>query len=117
MKTCRRARLSRDSRFDGEFYTAVRTTGIYCRPVCPARPPAEKNVTYYRSAAEAADAGYRPCLRCRPECAPGTPAWSGTSATVRRGLKLIANGALDNSNVEDLATRLIEENLAANRDD
>lgn len=105
-QTCRRARLSRDSRFDGEFYTAVRTTGIYCRPVCPARPPAEKNVTYYRSAAEAADAGYRPCLRCRPESAPGSPAWLGSSTTVKRAVSLIQAGALNDGPVSSLATRL-----------
>ncbi len=101
-----RARKSRDARFDGRFYIGVRTTGIYCRPICPANTPKRENVTFFPTAAAASEAGYRPCLRCRPECAPGTPAWSGTSATVRRGLKLIANGALDNSNVEDLATRL-----------
>ncbi len=101
-----RARKSRDARFDGRFYIGVRTTGIYCRPICPASTPKSENVTFFPTAAAASEAGYRPCLRCRPECAPGTPAWSGTSATVRRGLKLIANGALDNSNVEDLATRL-----------
>lgn len=101
-----RARKSRDARFDGRFYIGVRTTGIYCRPICPANAPKRENVTFFPTAAAASEAGYRPCLRCRPECAPGTPAWGGTSATVRRGLKLIANGALDNSNVEDLATRL-----------
>ena len=101
-----RARKSRDARFDGRFYIGVRTTGIYCRPICPANAPKSENVTFFPTAAAASEAGYRPCLRCRPECAPGTPAWSGTSTTVRRGLKLIANGALDNSNVEDLATRL-----------
>jgi AraC family transcriptional regulator of adaptative response / DNA-3-methyladenine glycosylase II len=101
-----RARLSRDARFDGQFFVGVRTTGIYCRPICPANAPKSENVSFFPSAAAAGEAGYRPCLRCRPECAPGTPAWSGTSTTVRRGLRLIANGALDESNVEDLATRL-----------
>ena len=101
-----RARLSRDARFDGQFFVGVRTTGIYCRPICPANAPKSENVSFFPSAAAAGEAGYRPCLRCRPECAPGTPAWSGTSTTVRRGLRLIANGALDDSNVEDLATRL-----------
>ena len=101
-----RARKSRDARFDGQFYVGVRTTGIYCRPICPANMPNSENVTFFPTAAAAGEAGYRPCLRCRPECAPGTPAWSGTSTTVRRGLKLIANGALDDSNVEELATRL-----------
>ena len=101
-----RARLSRDARFDGRFYVGVRTTGIYCRPICPANPPKSENVTFYPTAAAASEAGYRPCLRCRPECAPGTPAWAGTSTTVQRGLRLIADGALDDGNVERLAERL-----------
>ena len=101
-----RARLSRDARFDGRFFVGVRTTGIYCRPICPANPPRSENVSFFPTAAAASEAGYRPCLRCRPECAPGTPAWTGTSATVRRGLKLIAEGALDDGNVEVLASRL-----------
>jgi AraC family transcriptional regulator of adaptative response / DNA-3-methyladenine glycosylase II len=101
-----RARLARDARFDGQFYIAVRTTGIYCRPICPVMSPKRENVTFFPSAAAASEAGYRPCLRCRPECAPGTPAWSGTSTTVRRGLRLIAAGALDEGNVELLADRL-----------
>lgn len=101
-----RARLSRDTRFDGQFYIGVRTTGIYCRPICPANSPKSENVRFFPSAAAAGEAGFRPCLRCRPEAAPGTPAWSGTSTTVRRGLRLISNGALDTGNVEDLAERL-----------
>lgn len=101
-----KARLARDARFDGLFYVGVRTTGIYCRPVCPAVAPKSANVSYFQSAAAAAEAGYRPCLRCRPECAPGTPAWSGTSTTVRRGLRLIADGALDDGGIERLAERL-----------
>lgn len=101
-----RARLSRDARFDGRFYVGVRTTGIYCRPICPANPPKSENVTFYPTAAAAGEAGYRPCLRCRPECAPGTAAWAGTSTTVQRGLRLIAEGALDEGNVEHLADRL-----------
>ena len=101
-----RARLSRDARFDGRFYVGVRTTGIYCRPICPANLPKSENVTFYPTAAAASEAGYRPCLRCRPECAPGTPAWAGTSTTVQRGLRLIGEGALDDGNVERLAERL-----------
>lgn len=101
-----RARLSRDARFDGRFYVGVRTTGIYCRPICPANSPKRENITFYPTAAAASEAGYRPCLRCRPECAPGTPAWAGTSTTVQRGLRLIAAGALDDGNVERLADRL-----------
>jgi len=101
-----RARLSRDSRFDGQFFVGVKTTGIYCRPICPANAPKTENVAFYPSAAAACEAGFRPCLRCRPECAPGTPAWSGTSTTVRRGLRLIAEGALDEGSIEQLADRL-----------
>lgn len=101
-----RARLARDPRFDGQFYIAVTTTGIYCRPICPVNSPKRENVRFFPSAAAAAEAGFRPCLRCRPECAPGTPAWNGTSTTVRRGLRLIAGGALDGGDVEALAERL-----------
>ena len=101
-----RARLSRDSRFDGRFFIAVTSTRIYCRPICPSRTSKSNNVRYYPTAAAAAEAGFRPCLRCRPEAAPGTPAWLGTSAVVRRALKLIEGGALDDSPVEVLASRL-----------
>jgi AraC family transcriptional regulator of adaptative response / DNA-3-methyladenine glycosylase II len=103
---CERARLARDARFDGQFFVGVITTGIYCRPICPAVAPKSENVSFYPSAAAAGEAGFRPCLRCRPECAPGTPAWSGTSTTVRRGLRLIAGGALDDGDVEQLSDRL-----------
>ena len=101
-----RARLSRDARFDGRFFIGVKTTGIYCRPICPANAPKSENIVFYRTAASAGEAGFRPCLRCRPECAPGTAAWAGTSTTVRRGLRLIAEGALDDGNVEHLSDRL-----------
>jgi AraC family transcriptional regulator of adaptative response / DNA-3-methyladenine glycosylase II len=101
-----RARLSRDPRFDGRFFIAVISTGIYCRPVCPARPAKTSNVRYYATAAAAAEAGFRPCLRCRPEAAPGTPAWIGTSAVVRRALRLIDDGALDEGSVEQLAAQV-----------
>lgn len=103
---CERARLARDARFDGRFFTGVVTTGIYCRPVCPVPSPKPVNVRYFPSAAAAAEAGFRPCLRCRPEASPGTPAWSGSSATVSRALKLIADGVLDDGGVETLADRL-----------
>jgi AraC family transcriptional regulator, regulatory protein of adaptative response / DNA-3-methyladenine glycosylase II len=105
---CYRAVLSRDGRFDGRFFTAVTTTGIYCRPICPARPPKLENVRFYACAAAAEEAGFRPCLRCRPETAPGTPAWSGTSSTVARAMRLIAAGALDGDggDVDALAARL-----------
>jgi len=101
-----RARLARDARFDGRFFIGVRTTGIYCRPICPANPPRPENVSFFPTAAAAAEAGYRPCLRCRPETAPGTPAWAGTSTTVQRGLRLISNGALDEDSIEGLSDRL-----------
>jgi AraC family transcriptional regulator of adaptative response / DNA-3-methyladenine glycosylase II len=102
-----RARLSRDPRFDGKFFIAVTSTGIYCRPICPASPsPRRGNVRYFASAAAAAEAGFRPCLRCRPEAAPGTPAWLGTSAVVRRALRLIHEGALDDTSVGDFASRV-----------
>ncbi len=101
-----RARRARDARFDGRFFIGVITTGIYCRPVCPVTSPKPMNVRYFPSAAAAAQAGFRPCLRCRPESSPGTPAWLGSSATVSRALKLIAGGSLDTGGVEDLAARL-----------
>lgn len=101
-----RARKSRDARFDGVFFTAVKTTGIYCRPICPANPPLEKNVEYHRSAFSAAQAGFRPCLRCRPECAPRSAAWQGTGTTLQRAIKLIEAGALYDNSVDDLAARV-----------
>ena len=103
--TCDRARLSRDPAFDGLFFTAVSTTGIYCRPICSAQP-LSRNVRYYPSAAAAEHAGFRPCLRCRPEAAPFSPAWNGTRTTVGRALRLIESGALDTGTVDNLAHRL-----------
>ena len=103
---CYRALRTRDRRFDGRFFTGVTSTGIYCRPICPARTPRAANCTFFACAAAAEEAGFRPCLRCRPETAPGTPAWSGTSATVNRALRLIDTGTLDTNGVEDLAARL-----------
>jgi AraC family transcriptional regulator of adaptative response / DNA-3-methyladenine glycosylase II len=104
--TCRRARLARDARFDGRFFVGVKTTRIFCRPICPAVPPRECNVEYFPTAAAAADAGFRACLRCRPECAPGTPAWTGASSTVARALRLIGDGALEADSIDALAGRL-----------
>src|SRR2546423_9232606 len=98
-----RARISRDPRFDGKFYIAVTSTGIYCRPICPSRYAKRSNVRFFGSPAAAEAAGFRPCLRCRPEAAPGTPAWLGTAAVVRRALRLINEGALDEDSVEVLA--------------
>src|SRR6185437_14770956 len=103
---CYRAVLARDARYDGRFFTCVRTTGIYCRPICPARPPKLENCTFVPTAAAAQEAGFRPCLRCRPERAPGLDAWRGTPATVSRALKLIEGGALDDGDVSSLADRL-----------
>ncbi len=103
---CNAARLRRDPAFDGRFFTAVKTTGIYCRPVCPVKQPLTKNVSYYPSAAAAERDGYRPCLRCRPETAPFCAAWNGTRSTVGRALKLIEGGVLDEASVEQLAARL-----------
>ncbi len=105
-ETCNAARLRRDPSFDGRFFTAVSTTRIYCRPVCPAKHSLTKNVSYYPTAAAAERAGYRPCLRCRPETAPFCAAWNGTRTTVERALRLIDEGALDTGNVNDLADRL-----------
>ena len=120
---CYRAVKSRDHRFDGRFFTGVKTTGIYCRPVCPAVTPLLKNVDFFPCAAAAEKAGFRPCKRCRPETSPGTPAWLGTSATVSRALRYISEGCLDDGSVEDLAlrlgmgsrhlTRLFEDHLGA----
>ncbi|HKJ25664.1 MAG TPA: Ada metal-binding domain-containing protein, partial [Myxococcota bacterium] len=103
---CYRALRTRDRRFDGRFFVAVRTTRVFCRPVCPARTPRPENCLFVPSAAAAREAGFRPCLRCRPEAAPGTPAWAGTSATVGRALRLIEAGALDDGDVDGLAARL-----------
>ncbi len=103
---CYRAIASRDARFDGKIFTGVKTTGIYCRPVCPARLPRSRNVRFFPSAAAAETAGFRACLRCRPETSPDLGAWRGASNTVHRALRLIEDGALDQGDVEQLADRL-----------
>ncbi len=103
---CYRAICTRDARFDGRLFIGVKTTGIYCRPVCPARTPKRENVLFYPSAAAAQSAGFRPCLRCRPETAPDLGVWRGTSNTVSRALSLIDKGGLDGADVETLADRL-----------
>lgn len=118
------ARQARDPHFDGRVFIGVVTTGIYCRPVCPVRIPRKENIRLYSTAAAAAEAGFRPCLRCRPESSPGTPAWMGSSYTVSRALQLIARGALDEGNVTTLAqnfgisprhlTRLFQQHLGVN---
>jgi AraC family transcriptional regulator, regulatory protein of adaptative response / DNA-3-methyladenine glycosylase II len=103
---CEQARLSRDARFDGLFYTAVRSTGIYCRPVCPAPPPKPRNVSYYPSAAAAEADGFRPCLRCRPELSPAQGSWRRGDSLLARALELVAHGALDEAPLAALAARL-----------
>ncbi|WP_425617707.1 DNA-3-methyladenine glycosylase 2 family protein [Anatilimnocola sp. NA78] len=103
---CYRAVQARDARYHGRFFTCVKTTGIYCRPICPARPPKFENCQFVPTAAAAQEAAFRPCLRCRPESSPTLHAWQGTAATVSRALKLIETGALDEGNVAALAERL-----------
>jgi AraC family transcriptional regulator of adaptative response / DNA-3-methyladenine glycosylase II len=105
-KACYRVFQARDSRYDGRLFVCVRSTGIYCRPVCPARTPKFENCLFVASAAAAQGAGFRPCLRCRPERSPDLLARSGSSASVSRALTLIERGALDDANVEALAERL-----------
>jgi AraC family transcriptional regulator of adaptative response / DNA-3-methyladenine glycosylase II len=100
---CWQAIYSRDRRFDGRFFAGVRTTRIYCRPICPVPLRKPENVQWFASAASAEAAGFRPCKRCRPHTSPGTPAWSGTSSVVSRALKLIFSGGLDSEDVEGLA--------------
>jgi AraC family transcriptional regulator of adaptative response / DNA-3-methyladenine glycosylase II len=105
-KTYRQARLSRDARFDGKFYVAVKTTGIYCRPICPAVTPKEDNIEYFQHGHLAAKAGYRPCLRCHPDSAPGSPLWNGVSTTLIRAKRLIDDGALEHGSLQKLSERL-----------
>ncbi len=103
---CQKARMSRDGRFDGRFYVAVKTTGIFCRPICPANLPKEENVEYFTDKTQAIKAGYRPCLRCRPDSAPGSWAWKGVETTFQRAIKLIDNGELHHHSVAELALRV-----------
>src|SRR5215510_2613693 len=107
-RTYYRAFQSHDARFDGRVFVGVTSTDIYCRPICPARCPKFENCRFFASAAAAQEAGFRPCLRCRPEIAPDLAFWRGTANTVSRALALIADGALDgeDSDVEQLAERL-----------
>jgi AraC family transcriptional regulator, regulatory protein of adaptative response / DNA-3-methyladenine glycosylase II len=98
------AMLARDYRFDGKFFVAVKTTGIYCRPICPAKPKIE-NVEFFSASHEAERAGYRPCLRCRPETAPLSPAWYGKSAIVQRALRTIIDLGLNGSSEEQFAEK------------
>jgi len=109
VESCRKARLSKDARFDGHFFVGVITTGIFCRPICPAVSPQEKNVRYFDSAIRAVNAGLRPCLRCRPDSAPDSFAWKGTKTTIERALRLIDAGVMSGDNglsIEALSERL-----------
>ena len=110
-----RAIDARDTRFDGQFYTAVRTTGIYCRPSCPARTPKAANVTFYETSAAAHDAGYRACKRCLPEAVPGTPAWNVRQDVAGRAMRLINDGVINRDGVEGLAARLGYSSRQLNR--
>lgn len=110
-----RAIDARDPRFDGQFYTAVRTTGIYCRPSCPARTPKAANVTFYETSAAAHDAGYRACKRCLPEAVPGTPAWNLRQDVAGRAMRLINDGVINRDGVEGLAARLGYSSRQLNR--
>lgn len=103
---CQRARTARDARFDGKFYVAVKTTKIFCRPICPANLPLEKNVEYFHDKAQALQSGYRPCLRCRPDSAPSSWAWKGTEVSFQRAVKMIEQGDLHNTTLALLAERL-----------
>ncbi|MEO5595979.1 MAG: AlkA N-terminal domain-containing protein [Lysobacteraceae bacterium] len=106
VEICEQARLSRDARFDGLFFTAVTSTGIYCRPICPAPTALRRNVAYFSHAAGAEQAGFRPCLRCRPELSPGNTAWRRGDTALARALKLIDTGALDVQSLASLAERV-----------
>ena len=103
---CYRAVQSRDPRFDGWFFTAVRTTHIYCRPSCPALTPKRENVRFYPTSAAAQQAGFRACLRCRPDAAPGSPEWLGRADVAARAVKLVLHGIIDSEGVPGLARRL-----------
>lgn len=103
---CYRAVQSRDARFDGWFFTAVTSTGVYCRPSCPALTPKRENVRFFTTAAAAQRAGFRACLRCRPDAAPGSPEWLGRADVAARALRLIIDGVVDRDGVAGLARRL-----------
>jgi AraC family transcriptional regulator, regulatory protein of adaptative response / DNA-3-methyladenine glycosylase II len=104
--TCYRALQARDPRFDGRFFTAVTSTGIYCRPICPARTPARRNIRFYPHAGAAEAAGFRACRRCRPEASPGSPEWNTRADLTGRAVRLIADGYVDEHGVDGLARRL-----------
>src|SRR4029077_12919855 len=103
---CYRALDAKDARFDGWFFCGVTSTGIYCRPSCPARTPKRQNVSFYASAAAAQGAGFRACKRCRPDATPGSPEWDRRADLVGRAMRLIADGVVDREGVSGLAGRL-----------
>jgi AraC family transcriptional regulator of adaptative response / DNA-3-methyladenine glycosylase II len=103
---CLRAVRARDARFDGWFFTAVASTGIYCRPSCPARPPKASSMRFYPTAAAAQQAGFRACKRCRPDASPGSPQWNDRADAVARAMRLIADGVIERDGVSGLAGRL-----------
>lgn len=105
-ETCLAAVASRDARFDGSFFTGVSSTGIYCRPSCPARTPAPHRMTFHPSAAAAQAAGFRACKRCRPDAVPGSPEWDGRADVTARAMRLIGDGVVDREGVDGLASRL-----------
>lgn len=104
--TCYRAVLARDPRFDGRFFTGVTSTGVYCRPICPARTPARRNMRFFPHAGAAEAAGFRACRRCRPEVSPGSPDWNVRADLAARAVRLIADGYVDEHGVAGLARRL-----------
>ena len=104
-RTCWEALSAHDARFDGLFFVGVRSTGVYCRAVCPAKTPKFENCTFYASAAEAEAAGYRPCLKCRPELAPGVPVDEGADRAVARAAALIREGS-GACSIADIAAKL-----------
>src|SRR5271155_4820596 len=112
---CYRAVQSKDARFDGWFVTAVLTTGIYCRPSCPVRPPFARNVRFYPSSAAAQRAGFRACKRCRPDASPGSPEWNIRQDVAARAMRMIGEGVVDRDGVEGLARRLAYSARQLNR--
>ena len=112
-ESCLRAVQSRDARFDGWFFTAVLTTGTYCRPSCPVRPPKASNMRFYASAASAQQAGFRACKRCRPDASPGSPEWNQRADVVARAMRLIADGVVDREGVGGYSIRQIERHVRA----
>ena len=110
-ESCYRAVKSKDRRFDGIFYTAVHTTGIYCRPSCPARTPASRNVSFFPTAAAAQAAGFRACKRCLPDATPGSPDWDVAADVAGRAMRLIADGVVDRDGVDEIGRASCRERV------